>query len=181
MKCPSCKTANLQLTELDRGPKALACTICSGRWIRSYHYWKWREKHGRSLPEKPAEGPPGPPKDEPARARLCPECGHLLARYPVGHGVPFQLERCGHCGGTWFDADEWETLAQRNLHDDVHLIFSTVWQASVRDEDRRRSMEQLRIKTFGERDYMRMKEIRDWIRNHPKGEQIRAFLMDDDL
>ena len=180
MKCPLCEHKVLQSVNLEQGPVALECESCGGRWIRSFHYWKWREHHGKSLPEKPSTEGLETTVSDTAQAKICPECGHILSRYPVGHETAFSLDRCGHCGGMWFDRNEWDVLENRNLHDDVHMIFSTVWQAQVRREDHRKAVEQLRVKMFGDADYAKLQSIREWIRNHPLSHEIRAFLLDDD-
>jgi Zn-finger nucleic acid-binding protein len=180
MNCPVCRKTPLGLRELGEGLKAMECRLCGGKWIQSFQYWKWRELHGRSLPERP----PGEVAEldvaNNTEAKLCPECGHFLRRYPVGHGIAFTLDRCGHCGGMWFDRNEWKILKGRNLHDDVHLIFSTVWQAQLNHEERVRAKEELLVGMFGKQEYERLREIRRWINGHPLAHQLRAFLLDDD-
>lgn len=38
----------------------------------------------------------------------CPSCNHLLQKLSVttNHGKRFDVDHCGHCGGTWFDPYE---------------------------------------------------------------------------
>ena len=165
-------------TELEDGLKVLECQECRGRWIQSFYYWKWREKHGKSLPERPAGGGSElPVRDTPA-AKLCPECGHILIRYPVGHEVEFRLDRCGNCGGIWLDRNEWENLKQRNLHDDIHKFFSATWQRQVREEESKKSREFLLREKFGDRDYDKLIETKNWITEHALSHEILAFLED---
>ncbi|MBN2210229.1 MAG: zf-TFIIB domain-containing protein [Sedimentisphaerales bacterium] len=178
MQCPVCKTSVLKHQELESGLKSMFCPGCKGTWIASYQYWLWRDKHGKSLPEIPLAKENDADIHDNITAKLCPECGHFLIRYPVGHGCAFQLDRCGHCGGMWFDCQEWEALKRRNLHDDVHLIFSEVWQHRVRNEERHRDREKFLEQKFGQKDYARIKEIKAWLQNHPQSGELYAFLND---
>ncbi len=176
MLCPVCKNCSLRAQEIDPGLTSSHCPDCGGRWIASYQYWKWREKTGKSLAEKPTEAGIKPPVKDSAAAKLCPECGHFLRRFPVGHGIEFTLDRCGNCGGTWFDANEWETLKSRNLHDDVHKIFSEIWQKQIRDEAHQATMETFYRQKFGDDGYQKAKSMKAWIQSHPHQAELRAFL-----
>jgi Zn-finger nucleic acid-binding protein len=176
MLCPVCKNRSLSIQEVDPCLSSSHCPDCGGRWIASYQYWKWRDVSGKSLPEKqPAKGSDTPVTDS-TGAKLCPECGHFLRRFPVGHGIAFGLDRCGNCGGTWFDANEWESLKTRNLHDDVHKIFSEIWQRQIRDEEHHTAMEVFYRKKFGDDGYRKAQEIKTWIESHPHPAELRAFL-----
>lgn len=42
--------------------------------------------------------------------RSCTQCRVTLSRVPVLEVVGLWLERCGTCGGVWFDKGEWEKL-----------------------------------------------------------------------
>jgi Zn-finger nucleic acid-binding protein len=176
MQCPVCKNYSLAADEPEKGLITQHCSHCGGRWIASYQYWKWKEASGKSLPEKPAEAGEALPVEDSTQAKLCPECGHFLRRYPVGHGIAFGLDRCGNCGGTWFDHNEWENLKRRNLHDDVHKIFSEIWQSQVRDTEHQQAMTAFYREKFGEADYQKMLEIKEWIDNHPHQAELKAFL-----
>lgn len=159
---------------------ALECNKCRGRWLGSYHYWKWRDKQGKSLPELPKAERADLPVADSQAAKLCPECGHILIRYPVGYEIDFQLDRCGNCGGVWFDKNEWEVLESRNLHDDVHKIFSAVWQAAVRKETHEKTMQEFYREKFGAADYQKIQEIKSWINNHRLSHELYAFLRESE-
>jgi Zn-finger nucleic acid-binding protein len=176
MNCPVCKTARLSFVDMDSDLKALACPQCQGRWVQSYQYWKWHDKHGSSLPEIPLPADRTLPVTDSHTAKLCPECGHFLTRFPVGHGLEFGLDRCGNCGGMWFDRNEWEILKNRNLHDNVHLIFSAIWQDQIKTELQIKSRENFYKTKFGPSDYQKIKEIKSWIDQHPLASELYAFL-----
>lgn len=76
----------------------------SGR--NSFQYWKWLATLKGPIPERP-------PAEESVEVhhtktgKLCPECTRILLPSKVGHGLDFRIDRCGNCGGMWFDANEW--------------------------------------------------------------------------
>lgn len=176
MLCPVCKNYSLTSYEVESGLSSQQCSNCGGQWIASFQYWKWRDASGKSLTESPAADSGQCRAEDNTSAKLCPECGHFLRRFPVGHGIEFGLDRCGNCGGMWFDANEWEVLKGRNLHDDVHKIFSEVWQKQVRDEEHLAAMEAFYKEKFGEGGYQKAQEIKTWIETHPHNAELRAFL-----
>jgi Zn-finger nucleic acid-binding protein len=93
MKCPVCKSPELQATELEDGLTFFRCAECRGRWIRGVEYWKWLDQKGPNLPERHGEesdlslAESGLPLD-------CPECRFRLIKYLVGHGFTFTIDHC---------------------------------------------------------------------------------------
>ena len=120
------------------------------------------------------------PVSDTTEAKLCPECGRLLSRGKVGHGVDFHLDRCATCGGIWFDKNEWEILESRNLHDDVHFIFSSAWQRSVRQEEQRATYEKRMASILGEDDLAKVREFKSWMASHDKRGSILGYLIQAD-
>ena len=185
MKCPVCKSAYLHslehLLEPEELPYKLVCDKCGGKWIKAFQYWKWLKAHGENLPEKPLEDAEQLDVADSTNAKLCPECGHFLSRKRVGHGVNFQIDRCATCGGFWFDKNEWEILKSRNLHDDVHFIFSSAWQHRISAEDLRETYEKRIEIILGQQDWTKARDFKRWTASHPKRNTIMAFLADLDV
>lgn len=179
MNCPICKTVPLADAELEPGLASHACAQCGGQWVGQDTYFAWVEAQGPNLPEKTPETAAQLPVNETARAKLCPSCGRFLTRARVGHGVGFQLDRCATCGGIWFDANEWQILRDRNLHDDVHFVFSAAWQADVVRQERDAQRERLMAQKLGEADWAEIKRIRAWLDAHAKRSELYAALMHD--
>ena len=176
MKCPVCKTSYLHSLETEELPQRLVCDTCGGTWIKAFQYWKWLETHGANLPEKAEQEGTQLPVADSTQAKLCPECGHLLTRRQVGHGIDFHIDRCGTCGGVWFDKNEWEILKEHNLHDDVHFIFSSAWQHRTVEEQQNKTYEK-RIETIlGAGDFAKLKDFKQWILRHPKRNTMMAYL-----
>lgn len=179
MNCPRCHSAALSVQELEPHLPAWSCPQCRGHWIKGSDYWTWLQGHGPSLPEKPFSEDAAPLMPEAASALRCPDCGHILGRYAVGHEISFRLDHCAHCGGVWFDGGEWETLKARNLHDDVHAVFSDVWQARVRREAQAREREEELRATIGGDDLAELRRVKAWLLAHPERMTMYALLHPD--
>jgi Zn-finger nucleic acid-binding protein len=169
MNCPRCKSTTLVPEDLEPGLAGLKCRQCGGRWIEGSRYLGWVAAQGQQLAEKPPAEGVELPVTESDKAKLCPECGRFLTRAKVGHAVGFHLERCANCGGIWTDANEWEVLKSRNLHDNLHFIFSGAWQAEVMRQERKR---------LGDVDFTEVKRVRAWLDAHPKRAELYAVLLD---
>lgn len=177
MRCPVCEPRqSLEITALEDGHLvARQCVACGGHWVRTADYWRWRAMSGSNAPVTP-------PPDEPVPAqeahglRRCPDCDYVLARYSVGHAVPFGVDRCRNCDGVWLDRDEWAQLRARNLHDDLPLIFDEAWQRSVRRDEHRRATEESFRRRLGDADYARAREVRDWVDAHERRSELLAYL-----
>ena len=178
MNCPVCKATTLVAEELEAGLAGTRCRQCGGRWIEGTRYLAWVAAQGRQLAEKPPDDGVELPVAESGRAKLCPECGRFLTRAKVGHGVGFHLDRCASCGGIWTDANEWEVLKSRNLHDNLHFVFSGAWQADVLRTERERARDQLLRNKLGEADFAEVKRVRAWLDGHPRRAELYAVLLD---
>jgi Zn-finger nucleic acid-binding protein len=168
----------MTLRELEPGLESLACPTCHGDWLPGLAYQRWRQAHGVDLPEREltTEEVEGLPVHEDLHGKLCPECGCLLLPYHVGHGLAFSLNYCGRCGGTWFEANEWAQMRAANLHDNLHQVFTQMWQAGVARAERAREHERnLRVR-FGDADFERAREVRTWLHGHPHRSAILAYL-----
>ena len=117
------------------------------------------------------------PDDDTRVAKICPQCGHLLLPYRVGHGLAFSIDYCGACGGVWCDRNEWDAIKARNLHDNLHDIVSAHWQNAVRRADVDAAVEQTYRRVLGDA-YDKAAEVREWLRNEPRRSTLLAYLSD---
>lgn len=180
MHCPICKTAVLVTEPLDENLLTMRCPSCNGHWVKSFQYWKWRESH----PTAPATVSSALKTETHAidsrPGKLCPECGRFLMHRPVGHGVTFSLDRCGHCGGMWFDKHEWNTLQHHSLGRDVHFVFTKAWQAEVK-QTKHIELERARLhKLLGESGFRELMRITRWVYGHEKKEVLLAVINNAD-
>ena len=176
MNCPICKTPTLIETEIDPKLTALRCNTCTGVWIPAMRYRNWIDQHGCNQPEVTAGSTNTMKAAGFEKIRQCPECGALLGRYEVGHGVAFKIDHCGRCGGFWLDKGEYEALKARNLHDDLHSIFLSSWQEGLRKERTETIIDKRLSATVGETDFVELKRVKKWLSGHPKRAWLLAYL-----
>lgn len=157
MKCPVCHIESLREVSLSTGLLAHQCTNCLGHWLPSERYWEWldyREQaqgsHKRedkstvkSAAKRDISNSPRSvinlstgllPVVDNTTANFCADCSRLMTKTKVGRGLSFYIDRCSHCHGVWLDQNEWENLVQMDLHHQIHYMFSSAWQFSVRQE-----------------------------------------------
>ncbi len=158
---------------------AWECLQSGGHWISADDYQAWLDRRGGIVPMTPApETAPNPAQPEEQRARICPESGRLLVRYRVGKDVLFFIDRSPASGGVWLDRDEWETLKSRNLHDEIHLVFTAAWQKEIRDEARLKALRAHFAERIGAEAFARAEEMKRWLREQPARRDILIYLSD---
>ncbi len=175
MLCPICKKHTMSPVELAPELTGMACSGCSGIWLDRNKYDTWRAKQPQDLPE--ISTPVQTVITETHKAKICPQCGHLLLPYRVGHGLSFSIDYCGSCSGVWFDRNEWDAIKAKNLHDNLHVIVSQHWQAAGRQSGIQEAVEKSYSRQLGT-DYAKAQEVKAWLRNHPQKGLILAYLTD---
>lgn len=90
MQCPICNKHTMLETELLPELSGMACTACTGVWIKRATYEAWLAKQPGDLPE--TDQVTELRDTEPRKARICPQCQHLLLPYRVEHGIPFSID-----------------------------------------------------------------------------------------
>jgi Zn-finger nucleic acid-binding protein len=179
LKCPICKDVLLGDGMLDSNLVAHPCAQCGGQWIAPKDYWKWLEGRKVVTPDPPpADNPIDLPVKQTDTPKFCPDCGRFLGRHKVGHGVAFSIDRCGTCGGFWLDANEWQVLQSRHIHERLHFVASDAWQADVAREEREKGHEQIVLGKVGAEDLEKIKGIKAWIDGHAHKAELYAFLLD---
>ena len=179
LKCPRCKSPDLQAAELEAGLRFRGCPECHGNWVRGKEYWKWLEQHGPNLPER-FDQDSGLSLAESGTHIDCPECRFRLVKYLVGHGFSFTIDHCEGCRGTWFDKNEWQALRERNLHDDLNSMFTSFWQDEAEKLARKKRLERIYIARFGLDDYNEIERVRTWLATRPNRQELLAYLTDKD-
>jgi len=179
MKCPVCKTDTLGEITLIESLPAKQCSNCAGVWIDSNAYLAWWKGKGEDLPQKQPAASIDPAWDV-AELKLCPNSGHIMSRFKILADTHFYLDRCGHCNGIWFDKNEWSALVELNLHDNVNEFFTRPWQDDIRVTEARNHMDKLYLEKIGAEDYEHVKQVREWLKDHPRKGMLFAFLQADD-
>lgn len=179
MKCPVCKDQQLGEISLLEGLPANRCPSCSGVWMEANPYMAWKRAQNGDKPN--ITNPKAVDiKWDIQQLKLCPHSGHIMIRYKVVPQAEFYVDRCRHCNGVWFDANEWDFLVKNNLYDNVNEFFTQPWQDALRNTESKTTFEQLYLEKFGADDYQKAKDIRAWLTDHPKRNMLLAFLQSDD-
>jgi Zn-finger nucleic acid-binding protein len=179
MRCPVCKNIFLGPVALLEGLPARQCSNCSGVSISSNAYLAWRKTLGHEYP--PKEGAIEiDPSWEVKELKLCPDCGHIMARFKILPDTEFYIDRCRNCNGIWLDHHEWEVLIDRNLHDNLNEFFTRPWQENLRAEETKNHLDHIYLEKLGEADYESVKQFREWLVNHPMRGMLLAFLQAED-
>ncbi len=179
MKCPVCKIDSLGPITLVENLPANQCSNCGGAWLSSNAYLAWWKTQGEDIPQRQTDSTLDPNWDI-DELKLCPESGHIMARYKILPDTEYYLDRCGHCNGIWFDKNEWDALVERNLHDNINEFFTRPWQDSLHEAETKIHLERLYLDKFGVEDYEHIKQVRAWLKNHSKRGMLIAFLQADD-
>ena len=174
MECPVCEVRKFERTVLDGDLNAFKCGECGGHWVNSFQYWLWKDALPQNIEEIACSGTYE--VQDVIATKECPECGNLLQRYHVGHGTSFTIDRCEKCRGIWLDKNEWEILREKNLHDDIHFIFSQQWQKQARDEKLELSKEAMFEKYIGKDGVAKLKEFKAWYKSQKEQSMILAYL-----
>lgn len=175
MQCPVCKKHTMDAVDLLPDLPGFVCSECTGVWINGTAYDIWHAKQPGNLPENTTAAAVA--VTDTHKAKICPQCGHLLLPYRVGNGLSFSIDYCSACSGTWLDHGEWDALKARNLHGSLRDIVATSWQAAVRRADAQDGIEQTCKRLLGA-DYDKAVGVRAWVREHPQRSLILAYLGD---
>jgi Zn-finger nucleic acid-binding protein len=178
MQSPLHPDTAMQPRELEPGLTVYQCPKSGGLWIPLAAFLAWKEQHPAST--KPARDASTPVVQEVERTRalLCPESGRLLARYRVGHGLPFQIEHSPVTGGVWLDQGKWEALKSKGLHVSLNLIFTDSYQRQVRSAEYAQELIDAFRQRIGAADFSKVTEFAAWLADHPKRRDICCYLLD---
>ena len=181
-KCPVCKNVVLELSIFENTLPIMVCNSCGGSWLRANEYALWlkSQKPGSFDETKTQETSTRFPIVESNKASICPDCGHLLRKYKIGAKVDFHLDRCNNCNGVWLDKNEWETLRVADMHDEINQFFTKPWQQVIQNKETSAKLEAMYLERFGDTDFQKIKEIREWLKEHPHRNNLIAFLLDKD-
>jgi Zn-finger nucleic acid-binding protein len=175
MKCPVCKSEDLYENIMSTGLKGYKCAKCDGSWVRFDDYDLWKKEEY----QQPEDLTDYLPEYDYKKAVLCPDCGVILIKYKVAKDIPFNLDHCSMCNGVWFNKTEWENLIRNNLHHQMNSFFTKPWQNKLKEEMTKDRFEQKYLSSFGEKDYKRIIEVRNWLLNHPKKDELVNFIIND--
>jgi len=156
--------------------KMMECKSCGGQWLSSQNFWKWVGSLDKSVQNEEIKAVEYEIRDS-DNAKMCLDCGKIMIKYRVGHGLNYKLDHCNSCGGVWFDKNEWNALKNKNLHRELRSIFTRGWQAKVQSEEKTLLLEKHYKKRFGT-DYERIADFKSWMDKHELKASVLAYLSD---
>lgn len=176
MQSPVANKKQMIRVDLEEGLSVFQCPETSGIFLPITSYVRWLGKQGDRLPHLlPADSSDEELIEDSSGVKLCPESGQIMQRYRVGHGFSFYIDRAPS-GSLWFDKGEWESLRQRQFHDELHLIFTSPWQDRVREEERLESERALLQQRLGEPLLTKLEELGDILGGHEYQNMALAHL-----
>lgn len=182
MNCPKCKNVPLLDGTLAENLAVKHCPDCQGAWIGPAEYENWQSQHSREpmAPELSSEllhtiDVVQSPLD--SKAALCPECNRIFSRAKVSTKTPFYIERCPSCNGIWCDDGEWNVLEKLGLHTSIEQLFSSGWQARMREQHQAHQERQAVVDKVGPELAAQVFQLAAVLEKHPKGDFAAAYLM----
>lgn len=179
MKCPVCRSISLESTELETGLRSYHCGGCNGNWIRFQDYDEWKRNHTEFEIKPPLPGQCGLEYDF-KKPCLCPDCGAIIIKYKISSKIPFSIDHCSSCNGAWLDCNEWETLVQNNLYQQMNEFFTEPWQDQLKKDMTVLRFEEHYRNKFGEAEYEKLKGVREWVQASKLRSEMIAFITDED-
>lgn len=182
MNCPLCDRALDPTTLLDAEDErpqlqGFRCPDEHGVFLPSDVYIEWQGTEDSDEPRPEAVTIDADGVGDVKQAKLCPQDGRIMSRFQVSPGG-FWLDRCGSCGGAWFDGHEWDATVEAGLHERLSSVFSDAWQRRVEDATARQGRHARLEAAAGPEDLKRVDEVRDWIWAHPQRHLLLARLND---
>jgi Zn-finger nucleic acid-binding protein len=161
--CPKCE--DQQLASVSRGVSK--CPSCGGSFVAP-----------GATPAGAGAGTSGAESTDALGGR-CPSDSTIMSRTEIHLGQErpaIHLERCSSCRGVWFDAGEWNALAERELIDQLDEFWSVEWRTSQRRTRDRESYEERVREAFGPELYESLRALAGQLRGHERRSQALAFL-----
>lgn len=176
MKCTSCKVGYLAPRIMDDLFRAHTCTECGGNWILIEDYVVWKENN----PDFNVADDITCEAVDTETALLCPQSGKIMRKFRITSKRPHRLDYSAFVGGVWLDKGEWDLIKQDGLAGSLNAVLSVQWQKNIRIDTAKVNFTSLYTDKFGEESYSKLKEIRQWLDDHPNKADLRAYLLAED-
>jgi Zn-finger nucleic acid-binding protein len=175
MKCPRCRTPDLQPTMIEEYLPAMGCGACHGSLVSLLYYRHWAETQ---------KAPAGEPASEVAHrettdtttAITCPKCARVMMKYQLTGRLSNRVDVCSTCDDAWLDCGEWELLEALQLSLKMPAIFTDAWQRRVRRELTEQTRRSILTRMIGEDGTARVEEFRAWLARNVHRSHIMTYL-----
>jgi Zn-finger nucleic acid-binding protein len=175
MKCPHCKTADLQPTMIEEYLPAMGCSTCNGSLVSLLYYRHWAET--RKTPGAATEGTAAALEATDTTAAItCPKCERIMAKYKITGRVSNRLDVCSTCDEAWLDGGEWELLEALQLSLKMPAIFTEAWQRRIRRELTEETRRSILTRMIGQEGTARVEDFRSWLAGNKHKSDILTYL-----
>ncbi len=178
MKCPKCKTEELHATKLADSLPVMGCQQCSGSLISLLYYRDWAERNSTLVdtPKTSEKSSEQEDTGDTSVALSCPKCARLMRKYRISGCQNNRLDLCTTCDDVWLDNGEWEMLTALELCKQMPKVFTDAWQLKVRAQARDEERKNRYLKILGEEDLNKSEQLRNWLKDHPKKQDILFYI-----
>jgi Zn-finger nucleic acid-binding protein len=174
MKCPRCKTPELQPTMIEEYLPAMGCGTCHGSLVSLLYYRHWAETQ-KPATDTAATGATAETNDT-TTAITCPKCSRIMTKYRLMGGVANRVDVCVCCDEAWLDGGEWELLESLQLSLKVTSIFSDAWQRRIRHESSEETRRSILVRLIGDAGAKKVEVFREWLTANRHKPEIMAYL-----
>jgi Zn-finger nucleic acid-binding protein len=175
MKCPHCKTTDLQPTMIEEYLPAMGCGTCHGSLMSLLYYRHWAETR-KVPPAQPDDAAAVHETTDTTTATTCPKCERVMAKYKITGRVSNRLDVCSTCDEAWLDGGEWELLEALQLSLKMPVIFTDAWQRRIRRELTEETRRSILTRLIGEDGTARVEEFRTWLGKSKHKSDILTYL-----
>lgn len=165
----------MERVELEPGLVAYRCIETGGHWLPIEPYQRWQVQQPPVEMTHEVVSVAAHVSEFDDVPKQCPECGAVMMRFRVGHGLPFRIDR-SRTGGVWLDEGEWESLKACGLHRQIHRISTAPWQQVVRQQDMEAAVQQQLQERLGEELFQRLTLLKQELATHPQRDAALAYL-----
>jgi len=161
--------------EFEPGLIAASCTNCNGALLSLIQYRYWLDNHAKRKVDLKTRDK-NEIYQEPEGARICPKCRKLMSKYRIGSATNNRLDLCSHCDEAWLDRGEWALLRELDLDIKLPSVFTEAWQRNIRKEKQLDKLKEHFVKEFGENDFEKITEFKEWLDTHPESAKIKHYI-----
>lgn len=176
MKCPVCKTPDLQPTMIEEYLPAMGCASCEGSLVSLLYYRHWAETQMPVTDSAAAGGTAAVETTDTTTAITCPKCSRVMMKYKITGRVSNRLDVCASCDEAWLDRGEWELLEALHLSHMMPAIFTDAWQKRIRREMSEDTRRAILTRMIGEGGVARVEEFRAWLTQSDHKSDIMTYL-----
>lgn len=176
MKCPRCKTPDLQPTMIEEHLPAMGCAECQGSLVSLLYYRHWIETQKPPADFTSTHATATVETTDTTTAITCPKCSRVMTKYKLTGRVSNRVDVCVLCDEAWLDRGEWELLEALQLSHKMPSIFTEEWQRRIRRELTEETRRSILTRTIGAEAFSRVEDFKAWLARNKHKPDIMVYL-----